>query len=65
MAPRNQGIMIDPTLVERLIGTTPKTQGLGELIGQNVRPFTDDEFFGGFGSGGTKFDELKRGIATL
>ena len=70
MAPRNQGIMtVDPTLVERLIGTKPPTRGLGELIGANTRALTRDEFFGKggpmtLGVGGTKFDELKRDIAS-
>ena len=70
MAPRNQGIMtVDPTLVERLIGTKPPTRGLGELIGANTRVLTRDEFFGKggpmtLGVGGTKFDEIKRGIAS-
>ena len=70
MAPRNQGIMtVDPTLVERLIGTKPPTRGLGELIGANTGALTRDEFFGKggpmtLGVGGTKFDEIKRDIAT-
>ena len=71
MAPRNQGIMsIDPSLLERLIGPD-RRKGLGQLIGENVRAFTDDEFFGvkgdprfgEFATRGTKFDALKRDMA--
>tara|TARA_Y100000004_G_scaffold128540_1_gene144777 strand:+ start:1518 stop:3371 length:1854 start_codon:yes stop_codon:yes gene_type:complete len=64
MAPKNQGIMtVDPFLVERLIGTKPKTLGLGESIDKNIRGYTDNEFFGKYGSGGTKYDEFKRKFA--
>lgn len=65
MAPKNQGIMtVDPFLVERLIGKKPKTLGLGESINKNIRGYTDDEFFGRYGSGGTKYDQFKRSFAS-
>ena len=61
---------IDPSLLERLIGPD-RRKGLGQLIGENVRAFTDDEFFGvkgdprfgEFATRGTKFDALKRDMA--